>query len=184
MLQLTDPIKLTPGESRGLYVHSTLPGDVAIVYDNTRFDARRKRSPCEDEMLSVLAGQAHLSNRAFSDEGMWWSWWRSNREFVGRVGYGVTYTLWNPLPDVHRRFPPEFQKAVMTSLLCARKPECPLYRLQDEVVFYIFNMCKFDWFGSAAQTEGTDSEEDESSYESEEAEGSVTDAGDIASREV
>lgn len=149
VLQLEEAIRLSPGESCGLYVHSLLTGDDAIVYDNTRFDIRRQRMPCEDQMLSVLAGQAHLSNRPFSDEGMWWGTWRANREFVGRVGYGVSYALWNPVHKAHCRFPPEFQRALMTCLLCARRPECPLNRMQDEVVYYIFNMCKYDWFNTA-----------------------------------
>ena len=33
-LNLDKPILLKPGEIKGVYVHSTLPGDQAIVYDN------------------------------------------------------------------------------------------------------------------------------------------------------
>ena len=35
-LRLDKPIRLRPGERCGLYVHSALPGDEALVYDNQR----------------------------------------------------------------------------------------------------------------------------------------------------
>ena len=81
-----------PGESCGLYVHSTLSGDEAIVYDNQRHQLSH-----EDDFLAVLPGLAHLSNRPFGSVGMWWGRpWRDRREFVGRLSYGARYTLWNP----------------------------------------------------------------------------------------
>ena len=46
---------------------------------------------------------AHLSNRPFGDSGLWGSPWRHNREFVGRVAYGVRWKMWSP--EVHMQFP-------------------------------------------------------------------------------
>jgi len=141
VLELVTPIQLKPGESYGVYVHSKLPGDEGIVYDNQRANVTY-----EDRVLRVLPGMAHLSNRPFGRHGMWGFPWRNNREFVGRFSYGINYTLWNPVNEVHQRFPPEFRQAVMICLLCARRSDSPLHGLQDEVIFYIFNMCKHDWF--------------------------------------
>eukprot|EP00438_Fugacium_kawagutii_P015710 Skav235333 [mRNA] locus=scaffold520:700584:701474:+ [translate_table: standard] len=140
-LLLRTPIRLLPGESCGLYVHSKLPGDDALVYDN-----QRARVTHEDAVFRVLPGKAHLSNRPFGRQGMWGFPWRERREFVGRIFYGVRYVLWNPVTEIHQRFPPGFKRAVWTILLCARKPESPFHWLHDEVLFYIFNLCKYDWF--------------------------------------
>eukprot|EP00435_Cladocopium_sp_Y103_P022642 s230_g5.t1 len=140
-LRLRAPIRLLPGESCGLYVHSKLPGDDALVYDNQRAQVTH-----EDSVFRVLPGKAHLSNRPFGRQGMWGFPWRDRREFVGRILYGVRYVLWNPVTEIHQRFPPGFKQAVWTILLCARKPESPFYWLHDEVLFYIFNLCKYDWF--------------------------------------
>jgi len=146
-LELTRPVRLCPGGSSGLYVHSKLPGDSALVYDN-----QRNELTYEDEVLQVYPGLAHLSNRPFGRRGMWGFPWRDNREFVGRVHYGVGYMLWNP--EVHHYFPIDFRKAVKACLLCARRPESPLSRLQDDVVFYILNMCKYDWFSQGPRSRG------------------------------
>jgi len=143
-LELTTPIKLSPGQRRGLYVHSKLSGDDAIVYDNQRSHVTH-----EDKVFRMLPGLAHLSNRPFGRHGMWGFPWRERREFVGQISYGVGYTLWNPSAELHKRFPLNFRNAVMALLLCARRQESPLYWLQDEVVFYILNMCKHDWFEPA-----------------------------------
>lgn len=140
-LHLSSPIRLSPGETCGLYVHSKLSGDDAIVYDNQRSEVTY-----EDQSFRVLPGLAHLSNRPFGKHGMWGFPWRERREFVGRISFGVAYMLWNPVKEIHTRFPPDFQNAVHTLLLCARKQESPVHSLQDEVIYYILNMCKHDWF--------------------------------------
>ncbi|CAJ1330897.1 unnamed protein product [Effrenium voratum] len=167
-LELRSEIRLQPGESCGLYVHSKLPGDDALVYvphcfhgtarrRSCRYDNQRSHVSHEDDVFKVLPGQAHLSNRPFGRHGMWGFPWRDRREFVGRISYGVNYRLWNPVLDVHLRFPRSFRQAVWTILLCARKPESPLYWLHDEVLFYILNMCKYDWF-SESRTRGRGSQ--------------------------
>ena len=66
MVELTfnQPIKLRPGEGVGLYVHSALPGDEAIVYDN-----QRSQVTYQDRCFKVLPGLAHLSNKPFGKRG-------------------------------------------------------------------------------------------------------------------
>ena len=60
-LDLSDhPIVLRPGEVRGVYIHSTLPGDEAIVYDN-----KHQRLTHDDPFLQVLTGRAHVSEKPF-----------------------------------------------------------------------------------------------------------------------
>lgn len=83
----------------------------------------------QDRVLKVLPGYAHLSNRPFGTRGFWGRPWRSNREFVGRMQYGVRWKMWQP-SDVHRSFPIGFQKTVMTMIMGSRRPESLLYLLQ------------------------------------------------------
>ena len=63
-LKFTEPVKLRPGQSCGLYVHSALPGDEAIVYDN-----QRSRFTYQDRCFKVMPGLAHLSNKPFGKRG-------------------------------------------------------------------------------------------------------------------
>lgn len=138
-LELATPLRLFPGEVCGFYVHSKLRGDDAIVYDN-----QRSRVTYEDHVFRVLPGLAHLSNKPFGRHGMWGFPWRERREFVGRFYYGVGYKLWNP--EVHSIFPSDFQQIVKDFLMCANRQDSPVHCLQDEVLFYILNMCRYDWF--------------------------------------
>lgn len=88
---------------------------------------------------------AHLSNRPFGQRGMWGSAWRRNREFVGKVAYGVRWKLWSP--EVHCQFPFGFRRAVMTMIMASRRPESVMYLLHDYIVFFIMNKCWWDWWG-------------------------------------
>jgi len=55
-----NPIVLKPGEVRGVYIHSTLEGDEAIVYDN-----KHQRMTHDDPFIQVLTGRAHVSEKPF-----------------------------------------------------------------------------------------------------------------------
>ena len=70
-LEFANPVQLQPGRTFGWYVHSKLPGDEGIVYDN-----QRGHSTHADDFIELLPGLAHLSNRPFSGRGMWWAAWR------------------------------------------------------------------------------------------------------------
>ena len=137
-LKFTEPIQLRQGTSCALYVHSAGPGDDAVVYDNQRHSVSYT-----DRCIKLLPGMAHLSSRPFGRRGLWGSPWRSRREFVGRVGYGVRWRMWQP--EVHLQFPEGFRRAVMTMLTAARfREESPLYLLHDYIVHFIMNKCSWD----------------------------------------
>lgn len=75
-----------------------------------------------------------------------WGWgnaWRDEREFVGQVSYGAVYRLWNPTE--HFSFGSRFQRLALALFGCQRRSESPLCRLSDDILFYILNMCKWDW---------------------------------------
>ena len=75
-----------------------------------------------------------------------WGWgnaWRDAREFVGQVSYGAVYRLWNP--SEHLSFGSRFQRLALTLFGCQRRLESPFARLSDDIIFYIINMCKWDW---------------------------------------
>jgi len=48
---------------------------------------------------------------------MWGFAWRRNRQFVGRVCYGVKYLLWQPAQNIHEQFPESFRNAVDVMLM-------------------------------------------------------------------
>lgn len=142
-LHFDTPVHLAPGGEVSLYVHSALPNDQGIVYDNQRAEVTHS-----DRFIQVLPGIAHLSNVPFDSLGHWgWGAWRRRREFVGRLNYGVKYVLWNPEPNTFSLFPKHFQKMCLTLLLCHSRPESPLHMIPLEIVFYLLNMCPYDWPG-------------------------------------
>ena len=69
---------------------------------------------------------------------------RDRREFVGQLNYGVLYKLWNP--ERHNLFGTNFHKAAEGVLSLQRRSESPMSLLPDECVYYILNMCRWDWF--------------------------------------
>jgi hypothetical protein len=157
-----NPVILAPGQVRALYIHSSLPGDEAIVYDNASHNPRafmggphahqRATPRYEDAFVQVHSGKAHLSPRPFGQTPIW-GWgnaWRDHREFVGQVNYGVIYQLWQPSPQLHGQFGPRFHEAVRAVLACQRRSTSPVALLPDECLYYILNMCRWDWFADGA----------------------------------
>jgi len=145
-LKFDTPIKLRPNEFCGIYIHSRRPGDEAIVYDNQRTEYTH-----DDKFLRIRPGLAHLSNTPFGRRTIWgWgSPWRENREFVGQLSYGVVYKLWNP--DEYLKFGGKFKTAARILFGCQRRLESPLSRLPDDVIFYILNLCRWDWYGDTIE---------------------------------
>merc|ERR1711871_973718 len=137
-LVLDEPLRLyANGDCRGIYIHSRRPGDQGIVYDNKKMFST---SSCnyEDDFIRVSHAIAHLSNRPFGRRGPWGRPWRNNREFVGKINYGVKYMLWSP--KLHVKMPIVHQQVVMTVLLCSRRKDCPISSLPYDILLYILNM--------------------------------------------
>jgi hypothetical protein len=140
------PVTLAPGSTIGLYIHCRHHSDTALVYDN-----RRNEVVHEDSFIQVHAGMAHLDNIPFGDRNPWGFGhgpdcaFRANRTFVGRLQLGAKYKLWNPERELHAQFPRAFREMVKTFLLVARRPESNL-PFDDMTLYYIFNMCRYDWF--------------------------------------
>lgn len=140
-----NPIILKPGQVRGIYIHSTLPGDEAIVYDN--YHSNIESEIPEDSFICLRPAMAHVSCKPFGKRPIW-GWgdaWRRDRKFVGKINYGVVYKLWNP--KQHLTFGNKFQELAMNLFACQRRFESPLSRLPDDCIFYVLNMCKWDWVG-------------------------------------
>lgn len=138
----SNPIIIKPGEIRGIYVHSTIESDRGIVYDN-----QQKIKTYDDQFLTVLPGRAHVSPRVFGAQPIW-GWgnaWRDSREFVGRISFGVVYKLWNPSENL--KFGGKFQTLATVLFMCQRRWESPFSMLSDDAIFYILNMCRWDWVG-------------------------------------
>lgn len=139
-LTLDTPIILRPGQCCGIYIHSSLPSDTAIVYDR-----KQKSKTYQDDFLAVYPGRAHVSTRVFGTNPIWGygAAWRNNREFVGRLSYGVVYKLWNP--NSHYDFGGAFQSLAIVLFACQRHWSSPFSALPDDCIFYILNMCRWDW---------------------------------------
>jgi hypothetical protein len=124
----------------------------------------------QDGFLAIHSARAHLSPRPFGQSPIW-GWgnaWREHREFVGRLNYGVVYQLWNP--EIHSRYfsttrtsaltrpqhqhhgvSSPFGEAVLAILACQRRWESPWSKLPDECIYYVLNMCRYDWFGDSPE---------------------------------
>ena len=111
-------------------MHSARDDDLGVVYDNKRDPVGRGHSLA----LNICGeGMAHLNPEPFNNNDPW-GWgrgWRNDREFVGRVSYGVRWMLWGP--ETHRRFPPKFRNTVMILMAGANRPDSVLYWLPHEV---------------------------------------------------
>ena len=118
------------------------------MYDNQRGDVTH-----DDVMIRVTPGMAHISNTPFSKNGMWGWGWRPNREFVGKVSYGVRYKLWNPNKMTASQFPKCFQNTAVTLLMCHNRKECALYRLPHAVILFVLNMMPWNWNGELSDEE-------------------------------
>eukprot|EP01006_Ploeotia_vitrea_P044469 TRINITY_DN66833_c4_g1_i2.p1 TRINITY_DN66833_c4_g1~~TRINITY_DN66833_c4_g1_i2.p1 ORF type:complete len:290 (-),score=15.96 TRINITY_DN66833_c4_g1_i2:1135-2004(-) len=162
-LKLTTPIQLRPGEGCGLYIHSKTPGDEGLVYDNQTRMVTHK-----DNYLRILPGMAHLSNKPFGRTGYWGFGWRSNRQFVGRLTYGIKWFLWRPEPTVFYRFPRQFQD--MSVLLCwVKKQEgSTIEELPWDCLFFMLNFCRYNWLGDPETLKIGDEEEEAEEEEEEE----------------
>jgi hypothetical protein len=139
------PVDIPPGECRGFYIHSTIPSDTAIVYDNCRSSS--ESHPPSDLHVSVHPGLAHLSPTAFSDVGGfgWGGTWRRNRVFVGQVEYGVKTVLWTKKNN--ELFTPTFRKCATAFYLHLTMTWSG--GLPEDCAQYILNMLGWDWFEEA-----------------------------------
>jgi hypothetical protein len=125
---------------------------LAIVYDNAStnmFGGATNNNVSsirfEDDKIAIHTGKAHLSFEPFGQEPIW-GWgnaWRDRREFVGQIIYGTVYKLWNP--ERHGYFGSNFQAATEALLMLQRR-NTVISCLPDECLFYILNMCRWDWF--------------------------------------
>ena len=103
----------------------------------------------EDDKIAIHTGKAHLSFVPFGQEPIW-GWgnaWRDRREFVGQIQYGTVYKLWHP--ERHSFFGKKYH-AGTEALLMLQRRNTLFARLPDECIYYILNMCRWDWFDDAS----------------------------------
>ena len=61
----------------------------------------------------------------------------------------MRYQLWQPALT-GTKYGPAFRSAVQTMLGCQRRSESTVAYLPDECLYYIFNMCRWDWWNDQA----------------------------------
>lgn len=146
-LELPEPIRIKPGATVGVYIHSALPDDSGIVYSNSRGDIT-----LQDQFITLLPGMAHLNPEPFNDNSPWGfgNAWRAQREFCGRITYGVKWTLWRP--RAHMRFCRDFRRFAFILFLCNRSRNHPntigIWSLPRDTIMHILHLCSNDWPGS------------------------------------
>ncbi|KAJ1446696.1 hypothetical protein M885DRAFT_472486 [Pelagophyceae sp. CCMP2097] len=141
-LKFAIPAVMRPGERHALYVHSADEGDQGVVYDAQREIGAPTH---DDDFIRVHAGLAHISPEPFAGTGPWWGPpWRRPREFVGRISYGARYVLWEPRS--HACFSPAFQRGAASFFAALA---IGWRGLPSDVVLYIVNMARWDWFECA-----------------------------------
>eukprot|EP00924_Labyrinthula_sp_SR-Ha-C_P009081 maker-scaffold_2-snap-gene-12.0-mRNA-1 protein AED:0.51 eAED:0.52 QI:0/0/0/0.8/0.75/0.8/5/0/375 len=141
VLKLKKPYRLSPGKRYGVYIHVQSPTDEALIYDD-----QRNAITHEDDYIRILPGLADLSLQPFSNQGIWGWGWRPNREFVGKVEFGVRFLLFRPVRETYNMFFENFQKGVKTMLLLHQRNECLVYNLSKDIVMFILNMLPWDWW--------------------------------------
>jgi hypothetical protein len=102
----------------------------------------------DDDKIAIHTGKAHLSFIPFGQDPIW-GWgnaWRDRREFVGQIKYGTVYKLWHP--ERHTYFGNHFHSGT-ESLLMLQRRNTLFARLPDECIYYILNMCRWDWFNDS-----------------------------------
>lgn len=173
-LSLAPPIRLKPGEVCGVYIHSGMPGDQGLVYSNSR-----GRVTMEDDHMCLLPGVAHLNPIPFNGMSPWGygGGWRNNREFCGKITYGVKWQLWRPRN--HHRFNSNFRRMVLAMLLVhsghrdrrgrisstgsnssvASRGGTPrtigIWSLPKDTIYHILHFCSSTWFQDSFPHEPT-----------------------------
>ena len=61
-MPLDEPVRLERGKKTGFYVHSKLPGDRSLVYDDQRYGTQ---GVVDDGRMVIWPAVAHLSARPF-----------------------------------------------------------------------------------------------------------------------
>ena len=146
------PVKVMAGETFGVYVHSQQDNDQGLVYDNSSH-----RRSAKTEHLMIESGMAHLNCVPFLSESPWGGgWgrgqgWRNNREFVGKIDYGVRWLLWDP--TCTKRFPKVFQQVAYNFITAGYRPGSLVSVLPQEIVLFILNMVSARTASSLANLE-------------------------------
>jgi hypothetical protein len=137
-LEFDEPLVLKPGDTVGMYVHSTQRGGAQVHYGE--FDENNPElhnATRTDQFISIKPGQAHLSNKRFHRRGPWGTGWRKRRSFVGKMAYSVTYLLWSP--TTNHKFPATFRRLVCLMLWVAKQIDIPV-----DLAKCVLAMCPYD----------------------------------------
>lgn len=158
-LKLDEPVIIEPNQTFGIYVHSGREDDEGIVYDNS--SAAHQKINSTGTLKVLPRAFAHLNSEPFNSHSPWGygNGWRQNREFVGKVSFGVKWLLWSP--EIHNKFPKEFKNVVELVLLAWHRDSSPVSWLPQEIIFYILNTIKWDSYGKPEIEEKTIPDDEE-----------------------
>ena len=137
-LQLDAHIRLLPGQSQFIYIHSFFPGNEAIVCTC--------RSWNSNSHLSIQCGSVHTTNTAAFSTTVMLNNRRaqySHKSFFRQIDYNAVYPLWSL--TTRYCFGPHFHTMIIAMLSCQKQSTSPMSILPHDILLYILSMCPWDW---------------------------------------
>lgn len=111
-IPIQNQFTLLPHTIAGIYIHSSLPGDLGIQYQSYPLST----TVAENEFLRMTPGLGHACREACEPFDDSVSWYRQYRCMAGVVHFTARRKGWSP--QIHQIFPLELRKAVVSMLLC------------------------------------------------------------------
>jgi|GEM_PF-3867581 len=142
---LDEPLKIKPGETVGLYMHTTGWGGM-VARAALRHRVFSLETPRGSALKSIVPGCTYSADHVIVRRGCAKTWspapfgevrqWALQRELNGLVIYQPDWLEWSPENDA--RFPLWFRCSAEIMLQSAALPEA--------VLAYILGFCQPDWF--------------------------------------
>ena len=140
---LSQPVRVLPGSTVGIYVHSDVPGDGGIIYQS----CGRSDVLAASEHVRVLPGLGHTSPTPFGTRDGWWaSKGQRMRGPSGAFSYTPRERFWSVCEAAE--MPRSLRAAVREVLLCHARGGAALGSLPKELLLdSVLSYCRWSWFG-------------------------------------
>ena len=135
-VRLQRPVRILPHHTRALYVHSNLPDDLGIQYQ----EYRGTEVVADDGCVRMLKGLGFTGEVPFDQRR---GWYRQDRGPAGGLSYTAQPVYWSMAK--HASFPVQLQQLVRTMLSVHAQPESTLHVLPQHLLLHILQRLRWDW---------------------------------------
>lgn len=135
-VRLQQPVRIMPHHTRALFVHSNLPDDLGIQYQ----EWRPADVVAADDTVQILPGLGFTGQVPFDHRH---GWYRQGRGPAGGISYTSQPVYWNMRS--HAGCPAELQGMVRTMLCVHAQPESTLHVLPAHLLLYMLEFLRWDW---------------------------------------